>query len=168
MPQPNAIQQVFNPATQRNLLRIGLFLAVGLAVTLIVVFVIRLVKKSAASGSTDKGNGGNNGNGNGSNPDGTPVAPLPQNLKRLADDLKQATGWTFICNELRCDTILAMAELPDAQLIQLGGYYKSMYGATLRASFDGFYVSGCCFRDAGNVVDAKLKSIQDRVKNLNI
>ena len=166
MPQPNAIQQVFNPATQRTLLRIGLFLAVGLAVTLIVVFVIRLVKKSAASGSTDKGNGGNNGNG--ANPDGTPVAPLPQNLKRLADDLKQATGWTFICNELRCDTILAIAELPDAQLIQLAAYYKSMYGATLRATFDGFYVSGCCFRDAGNVVDAKLKSIQDRVKNLNI
>ena len=166
MPQPNAIQQVFNPATQRTLLRIGLFLAVGLAVTLIVVFVIRLVKKSAASGSTDKGNGGNNGNG--SNPDGTPVAPLPQNLKRLADDLKQATGWTFICNELRCDTILAIAELPDAQLIQLAAYYKSMYGATLRATFDGFYVSGCCFRDAGNVVDAKLKSIQQRVKNLNL
>ena len=92
MPQPNAIQQVFNPATQRTLLRIGLFLAVGLAVTLIVVFVIRLVKKSAANGSSDKGNGGNNGNG--PNPDGTPVAPLPQNLKRLADDLKQATGWT--------------------------------------------------------------------------
>ena len=166
MPQPNAIQQVFNPATQRTLLRIGLFLAVGLAVTLIVVFVIRLVKKSAASGSTDKGNGGNNGNG--SNPDGTPVAPLPQNLKRLADDLKQATGWTFICNELRCDTILAIAELPDAQLIQLAAYYKSMYNGTLRATFDSFYVSGCCFRDAGNVVDAKLKSIQDRVKNLNI
>lgn len=39
MPRPNAIQQVFNPATQRTLLRIGLFLAVGLAVTLIVVFV---------------------------------------------------------------------------------------------------------------------------------
>ena len=168
MPQPNAIQQVFNPATQRTLLRIGLFLAVGLAVTLIVVFVIRLVKKSAASGSTDNGNGGNNGNGNGSNPDGTPVAPLPQNLKRLADDLKQATGWTFICNELRCDTILAIAELPDAQLIQAAAYYKSMYGGTLRETFDSFYVSGCCFRDAGNVVDAKLKSIQDRVKNLNI
>ena len=130
MPQPNAIQQVFNPATQRALLRIGLFLAVGLALVLIVVFVVRLVKKSAASGSTDKGNGGNNGNGSGSNPDGTPVAPLPQNLKRLADDLKQATGWTFICNELRCDTILAIAELPDAQLIQLAAYYKSMYGAT--------------------------------------
>jgi hypothetical protein len=166
MPQPNAIQQVFNPATQRTLLRIGLFLAVGLAVTLIVVFVIRLVKKSAANGSTDKGNGGNNGNG--SNPDGTPVAPLPQNLKRLADDLKQATGWTFICNELRCDTILAIAELPDAQLIQLAAYYKSMYGGTLRATFDGFYVSGCCFKDAGDVVDAKLKSIQQRVKNLNL
>jgi hypothetical protein len=30
MPQSNAIQQVFNPATQRTLLRIGLFLAVGL------------------------------------------------------------------------------------------------------------------------------------------
>ena len=166
MPQPNAIQQVFNPATQRTLLRIGLFLAVGLALVLIVVFVVRLVKKSAASGSADKGNGGNNGNG--SNPDGTPATPLPQNLKRLADNLKQATGWTFICNDLRCDTILAMAELPDPQLIQLAAYYKSMYGATLRASFDGFYVSGCCFRDAGNVVDAKLKSIQDRVKNLNI
>ena len=166
MPQPNAIQQVFNPATQRTLLRIGLFLAVGLALVLSVVFVVRLVKKSAASGSADKGNGGNNGNG--SNPDGTPATPLPQNLKRLADELKQATGWTFICNDLRCDTILAMAELPDAQLIQLGGYYKSMYGATLRATFDGFYVSGCCLRDAGNVVDAKLKSIQDRVKNLNI
>ena len=168
MPQPNAIQQVFNPATQRTLLRIGLFLAVGLAVVLIVVFVIRLVKKSAASGSTDKGNGGNNGNGNGSNPDGTPVAPLPQNLKRLADELKQATGWTFICNDLRCDTILAMAELPDAQLIQLAAYYKSMYGATLRATFDSFFVSGCCFRDAAGVVDAKLKTIQARVKNLNI
>ena len=166
MPQSNAIQQVFNPATQRTLLRIGLFLAVGLAVVLIVVFVIRLVKKSAASGSTDNGNGGNNGNG--SNPDGTPVAPLPQNLKRLADDLKQATGWTFICNELRCDTILAIAELPDAQLIQLAAYYKSMYNGTLRATFDSFYVSGCCFKDAGDVVDAKLKSIQDRVKNLNI
>ena len=168
MPQPNAIQQVFNPATQRTLLRIGLFLAVGLAVTLIVVFVIRLVKKSAARGSTDKGNGGNNGNGSGSNPDGTPVAPLPQNLKRLADDLKQATGWTFICNELRCDTILAIAELPDAQLIQLAAYYKSMYNGTLRATFDSFYVSGCCFKDAGDVVDAKLKSIQQRVKNLNL
>ncbi len=168
MPQPNAIQQVFNPATQRTLLRIGLFLAVGLALTLIVVFVIRLVKKSAASGSTDKGKGGNSGIGNGSNPDGTPVAPLPQNLKRLADELKQATGWTFICNELRCDTILAIAELPDAQLIQLAAYYKSMYNGTLRATFDGFYVSGCCFKDAGDVVDAKLKSIQDRVKNLNI
>lgn len=166
MPQFNAIQQVFNPATQRTLLRIGLFLAVGLAVTLIVVFVVRLAKNSAASGSADKGNGGNNGNG--SNPDGTPVAPLPQNLKRLADDLKQASGWTFICNSLRCDTILTMAELPDAQLIQLAAYYKSMYNATLRTTFDGFYVSGCCFRDAGNVVDAKLKSIQDRVKNLNI
>ncbi|MBL7797923.1 MAG: hypothetical protein JNJ90_15625 [Saprospiraceae bacterium] len=166
MPQPNAIQQVFNPATQRTLLRIGLFLAVGLAVTLIVVFLIRLVKKSAASGSTDNGNGGNNGNG--SNPDGTPVAPLPQNLKRLADDLKQATGWTFICNELRCDTILAIAELPDAQLIQLAAYYKSMYNGTLRATFDSFYVSGCCFKDAGDVVDAKLKSIQQRVKNLNL
>ena len=168
MPQPNAIQQVFNPATQRTLLRIGLFLAVGLAVTLIVVFVIRLVKKSAASGSTDKGNGGNNGNGSGSNPDGTPVTPLPQNLKRLADELKQTTGWTFICNDLRCDTILAIAELPDAQVIQLAAYYKSMYNGTLRATFDSFYVSGCCFKDAGNVVDAKLKSIQDRVKNLNI
>jgi hypothetical protein len=166
MPQPNAIQQVFNPATQRTLLRIGLFLTVGLAVTLIVVFVIRLVKKSATIGSADKGNSGNNGNG--SNPDGTPVAPLPQNLKRLADDLKQATGWTFICNELRCDTILAIAELPDAQLIQLAAYYKSMYGGTLRATFDGFYVSGCCFKDAGDVVDAKLKSIQQRVKNLNL
>ncbi|MCC6463232.1 MAG: hypothetical protein IT260_22375 [Saprospiraceae bacterium] len=166
MPQPNAIQQVFNPATLRTLLRIGLFLAVGLAVTLIVVFVIRLVKKSAAGSNPTKGNGGNNGNG--SNPDGTPVAPLPQNLKRLADDLKQATGWTLICNELRCDTILAIAELPDAQLIPLAAYYKSMYGATLRATFDSFYVSGCCFKDAGDVVDAKLKSIQDRVKNLNI
>ena len=166
MPQPNAIQQVFNPATQRTLLRIGLFLAVGLAVTLIVVFVVRLIKKPASGGNTDKGSGG--GNGNASNPDGTPVVPLPQNLKRLADDLKQATGWTFICNDLRCDTILAMAELPDAQLIQVAAYFKSMYGATLRATFDSFYVSGCCFRDAGNVVDAKLKSIQDRVKNLNI
>ena len=166
MPQPNAIQQVFNPATQRALLRIGLFLAVGLAIVLIVVFVIRLVKKSRAGGNPDKGKGSTNGNG--ANPDGTPVAPLPQNLKRLADDLKQATGWTFICNSLRCDTILAMAELPDAQLIQAAVYFKSMYGATLRATFDSFYVSGCCFRDAGNVVDAKLKSIQDRVKNLNI
>lgn len=168
MPQPNAIQQVFNPATQRTLLRIGLFLAVGLAVTLIVVFVVRMAKKPAVSGSIDKGNGSNNSSSSGANPDGTPAMPLPQNLKRLADDLKQATGWTFICNDLRCDTILAMAELPDAQLIQLGGYYKSMYGATLRATFDGFFVSGCCFRDAGNVVDAKLKSIQARVKNLNI
>jgi hypothetical protein len=166
MPQPNAIQQVFNPATQRSLLRIGLFLAVGLAVTLIVVFVVRLVKKSSTSGNADKGNGGNNGNG--SNPDGTPVAPLPQNLKRLADDLKQATGWTFICNDLRCDTILAIAELPDAQLIQLAAYYKFMYGTSLRETFDSFYISGCCFKDAGDVVDAKLKSIQQRVKNLNL
>lgn len=166
MPQSNAIQQVFNPATQRTLLRIGLFLAVGLALTLIVVFVVRFVKKPAASSSADTNTG--NGNNSNPNPDGTPAAALPQNLKRLADDLKQATGWTFICNDLRCDTILAMAELPDAQLIQLAGYYKSMYGATLRATFDSFFVSGCCFRDAAGVVDAKLKSIQNRVKNLNI
>jgi len=133
---------------------------------LIVVFVVRLVKKSTASGSNvddGKGNGGSI-----PNPDGTPAPTLPQNLKRLADDLKQATGWTFICNDLRCDTILAMAELPDAQLIQLATYYKSMYGATLRATFDSFFVSGCCFRDAAGVVDAKLKSTQARVKSLNI
>ena len=167
MPQRTALQQVFNPATQRTLLRLGLFLAVALAVVLIAVFVVRLVKKPAAGGKTPGGTDG--AIGPILNPDGTPAAPaLPQHLKRLADDLKQATGWTFICNDLRCDTILAMAELPDTQLIQLGAYYKSMYQNTLRSTFGSFYVSGCCFRDAGSVVDAKLRSIQDRVKNLNI
>lgn len=161
MPQSNPIQQVFNPGTQRALIRIGLFLAVGLVLVLVVVFSIRLFKKSATNGQTGKGNG------NGANPDGTPTT-LPQNLKRLADDLKQATDWTFICNSLRCDTILAMAELPDTQLVQLGAYFKSMYNGTLRETFDSFYVSGCCFKDAGDVVDAKLKSIQQRVKNLNV
>jgi len=168
MPQSNAVQQVFNPATQRTLLRIGLFLAVALVLVLIVVFVIRMVKKSATGSDKPDTNTGTNTGSSTPNPDGTPAPTLPQNLKRLADDLKQATGWTFICNDLRCDTILAMAELPDAQLIQLAAYYKSMYGATLRATFDSFFVSGCCFRDAAGVVDAKLKSTQARVKNLNI
>lgn len=163
MPQPNAIQQVFNPATQRALLRTGLLLTVGLVIALAVALAIRMLRKMA-----DKGGPANTAGGAATNPDGTPAPVLPQNLRRLADDLKQATGWTFICNNLRCDTILAMAELPDAQLVQLAAYFQSMYGQTLRNTFDGFYLSGCCLRDAGQVVDAKLKNIQERVAKLNI
>jgi hypothetical protein len=166
MPPSNAFQQVFNPATQRTLLRIGLALAVALAVLLLVVFGLRLFKKTSTPAG-NAGSGNDPGSGSDTNADGTP-ATLPQHLKRLADDLRESTGWSFVCNDLRCDTILAMAELPDAQLIQLGAYYKAMYENTLRGVFDSFYVSGCCFRDAGNVVDAKLKNIQERVKRLNI
>ncbi len=167
MPQSNAIQQVFNPATQRTLLRTGLLLVIGLVIVLAVVFAIRLFKKTAAVGGSPPGQTGGGGPVV-TNPDGTPAPTLPQNLKRLADDLKEATGWIFMCDDLRCDTILAIAELPDAQLTQLGGHYKSLYGQTLRETFDGFYLSGCCFRDAGKVVDAKLKNIQERVKKLNV
>ena len=166
MPQSNAIQQVFNPATQRTLLRTGLLLAISLVIVLAVVFAIRLFKKTAAVGGSPPGQTG--GGPVVTNPDGTPAPALPQNLKRLADDLKEASGWVFMCHDLRCDTILAIAELPDAQLTQLGGHYKSLYGQTLRETFDGFYLSGCCFRDAGKVVDAKLKNIQERVKKLNV
>ena len=167
MPTSNAFQQVFNPATQRTLLRIGLALAVALAVLLTVVFALRLFKKKTTTTAGGNSGNGNTPGGSDTNADGTP-ATLPQHLKRLADDLRESTGWSFVCNDLRCDTILAMAELPDAQLIQLGAYYKAMYQNTLRGVFDSFYVSGCCFRDAGNVVDAKLKNIQERVKRLNI
>ena len=160
MQEGNAIQQVFNPATQRLLIRVGLFLLVGLAIALAVMFVLRLFKKTP-------GNQGGNTQGGTTNQDGTP-ATMPLNLKRLADDLKESSGWSIICNSLRCDTILAIAELPDGQLVQLGVYYKSMYAQTLRETFDSFYISGCCFKDAGDVVDAKLKSIQQRVKNLGI
>ncbi|MCB0534432.1 MAG: hypothetical protein KDD14_19685 [Saprospiraceae bacterium] len=167
MPQSNAIQQVFNPATQRTLLRTGLLLAIGLVIVLVVVFVIRLFKKTAAVSGSPPSQNGSDGKVI-TNPDGTPAPALPQSLKRLADDLKEASGWIFMCDELRCDTILAMAELPDTQLAQLGGHYKSLYSQTLRETFDSFYLSGCCFRDADKVVDAKLKNIQERVKKLNV
>ncbi|MEZ4941827.1 MAG: hypothetical protein R3D58_13185 [Saprospiraceae bacterium] len=158
--QTNAVQEVFNPSMQRTLIRIGLVLLVGLTIVLTIVFAIRLFKKNQSSGQQ-------NGNG-GVNQDGTPGTPLPENIKRLADDLKEVSGWVILCDELRCNTILAIAELPDTQLRQLGGYYKSMYGQTLRETFDSFYLSGCCFKDAGKVVDAKLKNIQERVKKINI
>lgn len=161
MQEGNAIQQVFNPATQRLLLRVGLFLVVGLVIALVVMFVVRLFKSPEGS------QGGNAQGGGATNQDGTPVT-MPQNLKKLADDLKESSGWSILCNSLRCDTILAMAELPDAQLMSMGAYYKAMYAKTLRETFDGFYISGCCFKDAGDVVDAKLKSIQERVKRLSI
>lgn len=158
--QNNAVQEVFNPSMQRTLIRIGLVLLVGLVIVLTVVFAIRLFRKTGSQQPT-------NGNG-GVNQDGTPGAPLPENIKRLTDDLKEVSGWIILCDELRCNTILAIAELPDTQLRQLGGYYKSMYGQTLRETFDSFYLSGCCFKDAGKVVNAKLKNIQERVKKINI
>lgn len=161
MQEGNAIRQVFNPATQRLLIRVGLFLVVGLAIALVVIFVMRLFKAPTGNQSAGNNTGGS------TNQDGTPVT-MPQNLKKLADDLKESSGWSILCNSLRCDTILAMAELPDAQLTQMGAYYKAMYAKTLRETFDSFYISGCCFKDAGEVVDAKLKSIQERVKRLSI
>ncbi|MBK8968636.1 MAG: hypothetical protein IPM36_18600 [Lewinellaceae bacterium] len=164
--QSNAVQQVFNPSMQRALIRIGLALLVVLVVVLTVVFAIRLFKKTGQVQQQPQNDGG------GTNPDGTPGsapgAPLPENIKRLADDLKEASGWIIMCSDLRCDTILAIAELPDTQLRQLAAHYKSMYGQTLKETFDSFYLSGCCFKDAGKVVDAKLKNIQERVKRLNI
>ena len=100
--------------------------------------------------------------------DGYP-ALLPQNLKKLADDLKSSSGWSMLpCNSLRCDTLAGLAELPNNQLQGVALYYKTMYGATLRETFDSFYVSGCCFRDGSSVLDAKLEALQDRVKTLNI
>jgi len=161
MQETNAIQQVFNQGTQKALIRVGLFLVVGLAIALAVMFVLRLFKKTPGNQA------GNTPGGTTTNQDGTP-ATIPLNLKRLADDLKESSGWSILCNSLRCDTILAIAEVPDTQLAQLGAYYKAMYAKTLRETFDSFYISGCCFKDAGDVVDAKLKSIQQRVKNLGI
>lgn len=159
----NAVQEVFNPGMQKALIRIGLILAVVLVLVLAAVFAIRLFKKSTTAGGNNQ-----QPNGGGINPDGTPGGQVPQNLKRLADDLKEAAGWVILCSDLRCDTILAIAELPDAQLSQLGAHYKSLYNTSLKETFDSFYISGCCFKDAAKVVDAKLKNIQERVKKLNI
>jgi|GEM_PF-4913492 len=157
---PNAIQQVFNPNTQRILLRVGLYLGIAIVLALVVALIIKLFKSATGSGTTDTGSG--------VNADGTP-ATTPSNIKRLADDLNATSGWFFgPCYAKRCDTILAMAELPDSQLLQMGKYYQDTYSKKMKDVFASFTFSGCCFRDAESVVEAKLAAVQQKVKALDV
>lgn len=153
----NVVQQVFNPGTQKTLVRIGLVFGVVLVLAIVVGLVIRLFKK--ASGGSEE---------TGIKPDGTP-GTMGNNLKRLADDLKNASGflWT-VCSDLRCKTLLALAELPESQLTEVSQHYQATYGSTLNQVLEGFTLSGCCFQDAPDVVDAKLEALQKRVKNMGI
>ncbi len=157
---PNAIQQVFNPNTQRILLRVGLYLGIAIVLSLIVALIIKLFKSATGSGTADTGSG--------VNADGTPTT-TPSNIKRLADDLKATSGWFFPpCWAKRCDTILAMAELPDSQLLQMGQYYQATYSEKMVDVFASFTFSGCCFKSAESVVEAKLTQVQERVTRLNV
>lgn len=158
----NAIQQVFDAKTQKTLLRIGLILLVLVILGISTAFVIRLFKKN------DKPKGGN-GNTSPINPDGTPnPLMVSQELKNIARDLFEASGWIALCSSLRCKTLLAMSALENAQLITLGKYYKDTHGKTLHETLDSFYLSGCCLEDAPDVVDTKLEQLQNKVKTLNI
>lgn len=160
-PQTDAFQQVFTPSTQRMLLRIGLVLGVIVLLILIAGFAKRFLSKKKeeepSTGSTPFG---------GFDPTGT-VTP-GTNIQMLADRLKKATGWVFLCSSDRCQTILALEALPNDQLIVFAKYYKSVYGQTISEVFDGFTLSGCCFEGDERVTDAKLESIQKRVRDMNI
>lgn len=156
----NAIQEVFDAKTQKLLLRIGLILVVLVVLGIAATFIIRLFKKDG------KKSGGNTLP---TNPDGTPNPLLvSQELKNIARDLFDASGWVLLCSSIRCKTLLAMSGLENQQLITLGKYYKDTHGKTLAETLDSFYVSGCCLEDAPDVVDTKLEQLQNKVKTLNI
>jgi len=156
----NAIQEVFDAKTQTLLLRIGLILVVLVILGISTAFVIKLFKKDS------KKTGGNTLP---VNPDGTPNPLLvSQELKNIARDLFDSSGWIALCSATRCKTLLAMAALENAQLITLGKYYKDTHGKTLLETLDSFYLSGCCLQDAPDVVDTKLEQLQNKVKTLNV
>jgi hypothetical protein len=151
------LNAVFNPATKKLLIWIGVLLAVALVIAIVAGLVKRLFRNI---GGTDSG-------ADDGNQDGSPV--LSKSQQRLADDLKEASGWSFTpCYELRCKTLLAIADLPEPQLTELATYYKETYGSTIGEVMDSFYVSGCCFQKAEQVVEAKLEALKGRVKKMGI
>lgn len=159
----SAIQQVFDPKTNRLLIRFGIILVVAVVAGIAIAFVAKLFNQNSKKG------GGSTGNTSATNPDGTPnPLAVSEAIKKLARDLYDSSGFTVLCNSTRCQTLLAMAELENQQLITLGKYYKDAHGKTLQQTLDSFYVSGCCLQDAPDVVDAKLEQLQQKVEMLNI
>lgn len=151
------LNAIFNPQTKRLLIWIGILLAVALVIAIVAGLIKRLFK---SIGGGDEGSGNMDSNGN-------PI--LSQSQKRLADDLKEASGWSLTpCYELRCKTLQAIADLPEPQLLELATYYKQTYSTTLNDVLDSFYVSGCCFEKAEQVVEAKLEALKQRVKKMGV